>query len=109
MVDCYTTTCADAKELFSDTGIGITSEGKCHLAAALGSHSFIESYISDKVKVWTSTILNLSLIAKTHLMQPTVLLFMVCRGFGLSSFATIESPEVVSHICACVMVVTHPL
>ena len=52
----------DAKELFSGTGIGITSEGKRHLGAALGSRS----YISDKVKVWTSTILNLSLIAKTQ-------------------------------------------
>ena len=56
----------DAKELFSGTGIGITSEGKRHLGAALGSRSFLESYISDKVKMWTSTILNLSLIAKTQ-------------------------------------------
>ena len=56
----------DAKELFSGTGIGITSEGKRHLGAALGSHCFLESYISDKVKMWTSTILNLSLIAKTQ-------------------------------------------
>ena len=39
----------DAKELFSGTGIGITSEGKRHLGAALGSRSFLESYISDKV------------------------------------------------------------
>ncbi|KAL5467222.1 hypothetical protein EMCRGX_G031422 [Ephydatia muelleri] len=56
----------DAKELFSGTGIGITSEGKQHLGAALGSRSFLESYISEKVKVWTSTILNLSFIAKTQ-------------------------------------------
>ena len=41
----------DAKELFSGTGIG-------NLGAALGSHSFLESYISDKVQMWTSTILN---------------------------------------------------
>ena len=56
----------DAKELFSGTGIGIASEGKRHLGAALGSRFFLESYISDKVKAWTSTILNLSLIAKTQ-------------------------------------------
>ena len=56
----------DVKELFSGTGIGITSEGKRHLGAALGSRFFLESYISDKVKVWTSTILYLSLIAKTQ-------------------------------------------
>ena len=78
----------EAKELYSGTGIGITSEGKHHLGAVLGSHSFLESYISDKVKVWTPTILNLSLIAKT---QPhaayTVPLLMVRLHFGLSSFA----------------------
>ena len=56
----------DAIELFSGTGIGITSEGKRHLGAALGSQSFLESYISEKVNVWTSTILNLSLVAKTQ-------------------------------------------
>ena len=36
----------DAKELFSGTGIGITSEGKRHPGAALGSRSFLESYSS---------------------------------------------------------------
>ncbi|KAL5479231.1 hypothetical protein EMCRGX_G022727 [Ephydatia muelleri] len=54
----------DAAELFS--GIGITSEGKRHLGTALGSQSFLESYISEKAKVWTSTIFNLSLVAKTQ-------------------------------------------
>ena len=54
------------KNLVSGTGIGIKSEGKRHLGAALGSRFFVESYISDKVKVWTSTILNLSLIAKAR-------------------------------------------
>ncbi|KAL5490852.1 hypothetical protein EMCRGX_G016044 [Ephydatia muelleri] len=44
-------------------GIAITSEGKRYLGAALGSRCFLESYISDKVKMWTST---LSLIAKTQ-------------------------------------------
>ena len=76
----------DAKELFSGTGIGITSEGKRHLGAALGRHSLLESYISDKVKVWTSTILILSLIAKTQPHSVTVLLLVVCLGFGHSSF-----------------------
>ena len=31
---------------FSGTGIGITSEGKRHLGAALGSRFFLESYTS---------------------------------------------------------------
>ena len=91
----------DAKELFSGTGIGITSEGKRLLGAALGSRSFIESYISDKVKVWTSTILNLSLIAKTHLMLPTVLLFMGVSGlwtFFLRTILDILQPLEDTHL-----------
>ncbi|KAL5475504.1 hypothetical protein EMCRGX_G025326 [Ephydatia muelleri] len=55
----------DAKELFSGTGI--------------------ELFISNKVKMWTSTILNLSLIAKT---QPHAAYCAFVHGdFGLSSFA----------------------
>lgn len=50
----------DAKELFSGTGIGITSKGKRHPGAAL------ESYITEQVKAWISTILQLSQVVKNQ-------------------------------------------
>ncbi|KAL5479574.1 hypothetical protein EMCRGX_G023114 [Ephydatia muelleri] len=75
-------------------GIGITSEGKCHLGAALGSRFFLESYISDKVKVWTSTILNLSLIAKT---QPHAAYCAFFHGVsGLWTFFLCTIPDISS-------------
>ena len=84
----------DAKELFSGTGIGITSEGKRHLGAALGSRSFLESYINDKVNVWTSTILNLSLIAKT---QPHAAYCAFVHGVsGLWTFFLRTIPDISS-------------
>ena len=51
-----------AKELFSGTGVNITTEGKQYLGAALGTEAFEE----DKVKEWTSKIKHLSQIAKTQ-------------------------------------------
>jgi len=55
-----------AKEMFGNTGVNITTEGKRHLGAALGSRSFVVSYMQDKVKEWTSSIMTLATIAKTQ-------------------------------------------
>ena len=40
-----------AKELFSDSGMNIATEGKRHLGAALASGSFVESYMQKKVVI----------------------------------------------------------
>ena len=37
-----------ASEVFHDTGINITSEGRRHLGAAIGSKSFINNYIRER-------------------------------------------------------------
>ena len=55
-----------ATERFLNTGVNITTEGKRHLGAALGSRSFVVSYIQDKVKEWTSSIQKLASIATTQ-------------------------------------------
>ena len=34
-----------AKEMFAGTGINITTEGRKHLGAALGSRSYLEHYV----------------------------------------------------------------
>ena len=68
--------------------------GKRHLGAALGSRSFLESYISDKVKVWTSTILDLSLVAKT---QPHAAYCAFVHGVsGLWTFILRAIPDISS-------------
>ena len=55
-----------AKELFSDTGVNITAEGKLHLGAALGAEPFVSTYVQNKVEKWTTQIKHLSQIAKTQ-------------------------------------------
>ena len=37
-----------AKEMFAGTGINITTEGRKHLGAALGSRSYLEQYVGSK-------------------------------------------------------------
>ena len=55
-----------AQSIFKDTKIQITTEGQCHFGAALGSESFRESYINDKVIEWIKELENLTLIAKSQ-------------------------------------------
>ena len=52
-----------ANDAFADTDVLITTHGKRHLGAALGSKSFAEEYVSNKVEGWTKDVKNLAQIA----------------------------------------------
>ena len=56
----------DCKELFSSSPINITVEGKRHLGAAIGSSSFKNEYMDNKVEKWVTNIKALTDIAKTQ-------------------------------------------
>ena len=56
----------NAKNIFSDTAIKYTIEGKRHLGAAIGSESFKSAYIKEKVRLWCNEITKLSEFAKTQ-------------------------------------------
>ena len=55
-----------AKMTFTRTGVNLTTHGKCHLSAAPGSTSFVESYVQCKVSQWVDTVKTLSRIALTQ-------------------------------------------
>ena len=55
-----------ARELFADTDINITTEGKRHLGAVVGSRSYTEEYVAGKVEKWTEEIKKLAHIAQTQ-------------------------------------------
>ena len=55
-----------AKEIFKDTGVQITCDGKRHLGAALGSKSFKKEFISKKVREWVNDVELLSNIAESQ-------------------------------------------
>ena len=58
-----------AMEIFSDTGVNITCEGKRYLSSAIacnGTTSFIDAHVQSKVTQWVEEIDNLPTIATTH-------------------------------------------
>ena len=55
-----------AKEVFGETMINITTEGQKHLGAALGSRSYLEEYVGEKVEDWVSQVTNLAAFASSQ-------------------------------------------
>ena len=53
-----------AIEIFSGTGVQITTDGERHMGAVIGSPEFKESYVTNKVKKWVQDIEELSQIAQ---------------------------------------------
>ena len=52
--------------MFADTPIKITTEGKRHLGAAIGTAEYKNSYIEEKVQDWCRRLKKLAKIAKTQ-------------------------------------------
>ena len=55
----------EATALFQGTVVSITVEGKKHLGAEIGTHSFVENYVQRKVSGWVREVERLSSIAIT--------------------------------------------
>ena len=55
-----------ARQLFADTEVHITLQGKRHLGAAIGSKSFTEEYVRNKVETWTNEIKRLAQVATSQ-------------------------------------------
>ena len=50
----------EAKTLFQGTDVKITSEGKKHLGATIGSDMYQKDYINSKIDIWTQDLSLLS-------------------------------------------------
>ena len=53
-----------AERIFKNTDVNITTEGQKHLGAVIGSKSFKQEFITEKVKKWIDDLTMLSKIAK---------------------------------------------
>ena len=51
---------ATATEIFHGSDVNITADGKRHLGSALGSPSFIETYVQGKVTRWVEEVKHLA-------------------------------------------------
>ena len=56
----------DAIACFESTNVKITTDGKSHLGAALGTEEFINEFVEDKVQRWVEEVKLLSVIAQTQ-------------------------------------------
>ena len=56
----------EAKTAFGDTNVTITTRGKRHLGAAVGSRDFTTEYVSCKVEEWCKELMSLARIAKSQ-------------------------------------------
>ena len=55
------------RETFKETAVNITTQGKKHLGAVVGSRSYLTEYVDEKVEVWIKEVTRLSEIAITQL------------------------------------------
>ena len=55
-----------ANLLFEGTNVNITTEGRRHLGAVIGSDAYKEEYLSGKVNVWIEEIIELTKIARSQ-------------------------------------------
>ena len=67
----------EAQQIFSNSDIKFTTEGKKHLRAAVGSSDFRKVYATEKVNNWCEEIIKLSEFAKT---QPHAAYSTFCHG-----------------------------
>ena len=57
---------SDAIKSFENTNVCITTEGKPHLGAALGTEAFVQEHVKRKVQQWLEEVKHLSAIAHTQ-------------------------------------------
>ena len=56
----------EARGLFGDRSITITTAGRSYLGAPLGTQSYMENFVCSKVDTWTSHVRSLAKIAQSQ-------------------------------------------
>ena len=56
----------EAQNLFANSRVNITAEGKIHLGRVIGNTEYCNEYVKDLVKDWDNHFIILSTIAKTQ-------------------------------------------
>ena len=59
----------EAQNLFANSRVNITDEGRRHLGAVIGSTEYRDEYVKDLLKVWESQLTILSTIAEIQRKQ----------------------------------------
>ena len=87
-----------ASEIFPDTNINITTHGRPHLGAPLGSKDFINQFVSEKVTNWKEELMLLAEIAKS---QPHAAYAAFTHGYVHKfSYISRTVPNIEPHLLA---------
>ena len=54
------------EEVFKETNINVTVEGKRHLGVVIGSREYLDEYVSEKVSEWVGEVIKLAGLAQTQ-------------------------------------------
>ena len=68
----------EAQNVFANSRVNITAEGKRHLGAVIGSTEYRDKYVKDVVKDWDNQLTILSTIVET---QPQAAYLAFTNGF----------------------------
>ena len=83
---------SSAVSVFYGTGVNITYEGRPHLGAPIGSKSYVDKFIIEKIAVWKSELVTLSSIAQC---QPHAAYAAYIHGFRHKwSFISRTTPDI---------------
>ena len=66
------------KEIFKDSKVNITAEGKRHLGATIGSDAFKDNFVGEKINELTE---QLKLLSKTAQIEPQTAYTCFVSGF----------------------------
>ena len=72
----------EAQNLFANSSVNITTEGKRHLGAVIGSTEYRDEYVKSLVKDWNNQLNILSTIAET---QPQAVYLAFASGSNLTT------------------------
>ena len=78
-----------AKQIFTDSPIGITIEGRKHLGAIIGSAEYKVNYVQEKVATWIAEVEALSEIEKS---EPHAAYTAFTHGFPYSNLQMLGIP-----------------
>ena len=82
----------EAEEVFADTSVQITVEGRPHLGAPLGCTAYVSQFVSQKVQQWSTELRALSEIAS---IQPHAAFAALTHGLSSKwSYVTRATPSI---------------
>ena len=87
-----------AADVFNDTDVKVTSEGRPYLGAALGTDDYIQAFVTNKVQQWAGELEQLASIARSQPHAAHAAFTHELQASGLISPARCLALAQISHV-----------